>query len=249
MSAIARFLVEFEPSPAPPHGPTPAVFLPAPSASADDGDTIEGLDDDGFGLVSEPGTDDLEQDDGFGVGSTDTALAEPSWADPSAADTSAAEAVAAAEAGFSERILALEEDHARARAEDRTRWTQGEGSTLAEGFRKATAEMEERLIDAVAAVLEPLMADVVKSAALRELRQAIVTLTTGGSSAKIEVTGPEDLVEALRSAFGAAGGDMSGMTFAPSQDAEVTVTADNSTIRTRLAEWAASFEGSLGSDA
>ena len=93
------------------------------------------------------------------------------------------------------------------------------------------------------------MTDVVKSVALRDLRQAIVTLTTGGSTAKIEVAGPEDLVEALRSALGAAGGDTSGIAFVPSQDAEVTVTADNSTIRTRLAEWGASFEGSLGSDA
>ena len=93
------------------------------------------------------------------------------------------------------------------------------------------------------------MADVAKSAALRELRQAIATLTTGGSAAKIEVNGPEDLVEALRSALGEAGGESSVITFVPSQDAEVTVTADNSTIRTRLAEWAAIFEGSLGSDA
>ncbi len=93
------------------------------------------------------------------------------------------------------------------------------------------------------------MADVVKAAALRELRQAIATLTAGGSTAKIEVAGPEDLVEALRTALDAAGSDTSGMAFAPSQEAEVTVTADNSTIRTRLAEWAACFEGSLGSDA
>ena len=243
MSAIARFLVEFEPSPATPHGPTPALSLPASSESLGDGDAIEGFDDDVFGMASEPDTGDVEPGEGFEIASIDTALAEPSTEEAVAA------AVAIAEAGFSERIATLEEDHARARADDRIRWTQEEGTALAEGFRKATAEIEEHVIDAVAAVLEHLMADVAKSAALRELRQAIATLITGGSAAKIEVNGPEDLVEALRSALGEAGGESSAITFLPSQDAEVTVTADNSTIRTRLAEWAAIFEGSLGSDA
>ena len=247
MSAISRFLVEFEPSPTPSQWSTPALPPSAPFVSLDDGDPTEGLDD-VFGMSSEPGTDDLEQDGAFGIASEDAAPAEPSLADTSVAEAIAA-ALASAEAGFSERIAMLEEEHARARADDRIRWTQDEASALAEGFRKATGEIEEHLIDAVAAVLQPLMADVVKSLALRELRQTIATLTAGGSTAKIEVTGPEDLVDALRTKLDAAGSDTSGMTFAPSADAEVTVTADNSTIRTRLAEWAASFESSLGSDA
>ena len=248
MSAIARFLVEFEPSPAPSHWPTPALPLPAPAGSLDDDDAIEGRDDDVFGMASEPDTGDVDEEEGFGIAPTDTAPADSGFAETSAAEAVAA-ALATAEADFSERIATLEQDHARARAEDRIRWAQEEGSVLAEGFRKATAEIEAHLIDAVAAVLEPLMAHVAKSVALRELRQSIATLTTGGSTAKVEVSGPEDLVEALRAALGEAGDETSGITFVLSQDAELTVTADNSTIRTRLAEWAASFEGSLGSDA
>ncbi len=249
MSAIARFLVEFEPSPAPSSWSTPAFSLSAPAVSLDDGEAIEGLDDDAFGMASGSGIDDLDQDGGFGIASDDdAALAAPSGDDASVAEA-VATAVATAEAGFNERIASLEAEHARARAEDRVRWTQDESSALAEEFRKASSEIEEHLIAAVAAVLQPLVADVVKSAALRDLRHAIATLTTGGSTAKIDVAGPEDLVEALRAALDLAGSDTSSMTFAPSPEAEVTVTADNSTIRTRLAEWAASFEGSLGSDA
>ena len=244
MSAIARFLVEFEPSPF----PSPALPLPAPLMSLDDGTAIEGLDDDLFGMGSVPEPGDLEQDAGSGVAAADIALAEPAWPDTSVAEAVEA-ALATAEAGFSARIATLEEEHARARADDRTRWVVVEGWTLAEGFRKATAEIEDHICDAVAAVLEPLMADVLKGAALHDLRRTIATLTASGSTARIEVTGPEDLLEAIRTALEGGGGDPTGMTFAPSQDAEVTVTADNSTIRTRLAEWADCFKASLGGDA
>ena len=98
MSAIARFLVEFEPSPATPHGPTPALSLPASSESLGDGDAIEGFDDDVFGMASEPDTGDVEPGEGFEIASIDTALAEPSTEEAVAA------AVTIAEAGFSERI-------------------------------------------------------------------------------------------------------------------------------------------------
>ena len=121
MSAIARFLVEFEPSPTASPWPTPAVPFPAPSGSLDDGGAIEDCGDDIFGMASGPDTGDLEQDDGFGVASAETAPAEPSVAEASAAEAVAA-ALATAEAGFSERIATLEQDHARARAEDRIRW-------------------------------------------------------------------------------------------------------------------------------
>ena len=242
MSAIARFLVEFEPSPL----LSPSVPLSTPFASLDDATAIEGLDD-VFGLASEPETGGFEQDGACGVAAAEIALPEPVPPDASLADAVAA-AVANAEAGFSERIATIEEEHARARAEDRARWVRAEGSALAEGFRKATAEIEEHIGEAVAAVLEPLVAGVLKGAALRELRQAIATLATSGASAKLEVSGPEDLVEAVRAVIDVDGGDTSGMTFTPSEEAEVTVTADNSTIRTRLAEWAACFEGSLGGD-
>ncbi len=244
MSAIARFLVEFEPT----RFASPAPLLPAPFATQDDGTGIGSLDDDVFGVGSEPEAGDLEQDPGFGVAATDVALPEPDLADASVAEAVEA-ALADAEAAFSARIATLEEEHARTRAEDRSLWVHVEGSALAEGFRKATAEIEDHICDAVAAVLEPLMAGVLKGAALHELRQAIATLTASGSTAKIEVTGPEDLVQAIRTSLDAAGGDPPGMAFTPSQDAEVTVTADNSTIRTRLAEWALCFEGSLGGDA
>ena len=244
MSAIARFLVEFEPSPL----PSPAPSLPAPFASPDDGIAIEELDDDAFGLGSEPNTGDLDQDVGFGGAASDVAVPEPALADTSVAEAVEA-ALAIAEAGFSARIATLEEEHARMRAEDRTLWVETEAAALAEGFRKATAEIEEHICDAVAEVLEPLMAGVCKSAALHELRQAIATLTASGSTAKIEVAGPEDLVQAIRTSLDATEGELPGMAFTPSQDAEVTVTADNSTIRTRLAAWALCFKGSLGEDA
>ncbi len=111
MSAIARFLVEFEPSPA----ASPGRRLPSPSPSRRiDGDAIEDLDDDAFGWRSGAGTSTSNRTTGSG-----SPRATPRW--PTGGDVGR-EAVAPAggrRAAFSERIATLEEEHARTRAEDR----------------------------------------------------------------------------------------------------------------------------------
>ncbi len=86
MSAIARFLVEFEPSPAASPWPTPSVALSVPPL---DGDPVEDLDRVGFGGDPDPVV--LEPDEPFDLAASDPALA----------DEAIAEAVAAAEAAFS----------------------------------------------------------------------------------------------------------------------------------------------------
>ncbi len=209
MSAIARFLVEFEPSPAASPGRRLSVALCVAGSTA---------------IRSRISTGRLRLAIGAGTstsnrtarsGSPRRSRPEPSGRRRRSRKRSRP----AAEAAFSERIATLEEEHARARADDRARWVQDRRfRPWPRGSGRPTAEIEDHIGDAVAAVLEPLMADVVKGAALRELRQTIATLTAGGSTAKIEVTGPEDLVEAVRTSLDAAGADTSGMAFASSQE-------------------------------
>ena len=93
------------------------------------------------------------------------------------------------------------------------------------------------------------MSDAGKSLALRQLREAIASLTSGSTSTRLAVCGPEDLVTALRTALEAAGNDTSAMSFDSADEVEVTVTADSSTVRTRLADWATIVGRSLGDDA
>ena len=100
MSAIARFLVEFDPTPLPMGGGAPAV----PSLFAVAGDAFEAtesLEEDLLGLAPEQGLDDtpLGDDDDVDVAVLETASDETGIASTEAVSA----AIAAAEAGFAER--------------------------------------------------------------------------------------------------------------------------------------------------
>ena len=156
------------------------------------------------------------------------------------------EAVAAAlgDAGSAHalELVDLAARHAAEVAAMRARWAAEEGAALAEGFRAAVAVLGETLGDAAASALEPLLGDAARALAVDGLRAAVADLVLAGAGGTIAVSGPADLLDALRAALGAAGVGIDGMGFTASDAAEVSVEADNSRIETRLG----AFAGALG---
>ncbi len=102
------------------------------------------------------------------------------------------------------------------------------------------------LAEAAAAVLEPFLDEAARASAIADLRSAINSLAVGGSGAAIAVSGPQDLLDALRKALDAAGSDMQRMSFTASDACDITVVSDSSTIRTRLGDWARTLQDCLG---
>ena len=84
-----------------------------------------------------------------------------------------AAALAEAEAAHAAALAAAAERHAADLAEARLRWAADEGRSLAEGFRAAIAALEEALAEGAGAVLEPLIGEALRVAAVAELRRAI----------------------------------------------------------------------------
>ncbi len=241
MSALHRFLVEFDlDRPELPRGAWPLLgreALPTvvepdggvdgdPDVEADfDADIDAGFDAGlGMGLGTDPG---MELAPPLLLLADVDPMAEPVGEAP----PGAGEALSAALADLAER-------HAAEIAELRAVWTAEQAIVLADGFRTALQAVEDGLAEAAGAVLEPLIGPALRVAAVADLRTAIGDLVLSGTGGRLAVAGPADLLDAVAAALGEAGVDASGLDFTPSEAVEVSVTADNSAIETRLGAWA-----------
>ena len=229
MSALHRFLVDFDVAPA--ARSRTAWSLPVPDPAHFAMGPGEGIDPFDFG-GDEPG--------GAPSPADLAVVSEDRIAEAVAAALADAEALPAA------ALAAAAEQHAADLAEARLRWVADEGQVLATGFKAAVAALEEALAEGAGTVLEPLIGETLRVAAVAELRQAIGDLVLSGTGGRIAVTGPEDLLDAVRAALAGAGTDSGGLDFSAAETAEVTITCDTSTIETRLGAWGRTLQRRLG---
>ncbi len=222
-SALRRFLVDFDALPSAPgrtaNGSPP--WLPIGGA-VPDFVVFEGLE----GGAPEPAS-------GTDPGSRSMAEA-------------VAAALAEAEARHAAERTALETGFVERLAAERAAWVEHEAAALARALRDGYGVLEEVLAEAATAVLEPFLDEAARASAIVDLRSAISSLAVGGSGAVIAVSGPQDLLDALRKALDAAGSDMQRMSFTASDACDITVVSDSSTIRTRLGDWTRTLQDCLG---
>ena len=146
--------------------------------------------------------------------------------------------VASAEALVAIRAAALESRHAEHLAAERQRWAEAQGATLAKSLEDGLAQLEHKLANALAEILEPFVRASLRTKAVAELRDALETLLANGTGAAITVSGPADIVESLRTAF--AGKATLNVLAADSP--EVTVLAGDTVIRSQLQAWASGLK-------
>ncbi|QTL04331.1 hypothetical protein J5J86_03010 [Aquabacter sp. L1I39] len=137
-------------------------------------------------------------------------------------------AIAALEAARAQDQSAAESRIAAVRAD----WTAEQADRLADGFRSALDGFGTQLSDALAPILAPFVTERVRDQALRELDSLVKHQMALGSGA-IQITGPQDLLDALGTRLGAA----SGITFTPGNTPEVRIEADGAVIETQLQAW------------
>lgn len=220
MRPIGHFLAEFRPEGAASPPPAALLSLDGPEPAAD-----------AFGLPDpDPwpieAADTLEEPDLVPVAGLLEAPTEP------APDLEAA-------------LAARDAAHEAALAEARARWAAEEGATLAERLAAAFAGLEARLADALAPILEPFLAHGARVKALEQLHGTLGTLLGGGETRPVAVSGPADLVAALRDSFG----DRPGVSFTEADLPDVTVTLGDTRIRSQLRAWARKLDTALGATA
>jgi hypothetical protein len=136
----------------------------------------------------------------------------------------------------------LTQERARFQVElnrERSKWVAQQAEAIAIGISEAFAAIEERLSSQIANIIRPFVTDAFRSQALQETQAALKVLLSGTRDAVIRISGPEDLLRALKSRLGEEG---AAIEFRPSDDAEVAVVASDTSIQTRLGVWKSRLE-------
>lgn len=134
------------------------------------------------------------------------------------------------EARHQAEIEALKAAHEDALAAARAEWAASEGERLAGAFDAALAEMRNTIDTTLATVLRPLLAAAVVTRVKTELIETIDKLIGDSAQPSLRVRAPEDLLAVLKSARPDAP-----IAWVCGSSVEVTITADGSTVESKLA--------------
>ncbi len=140
---------------------------------------------------------------------------------------------------LAEALARADEQHAAERA----RWTCEEAGALAAHLTSAVEALEARIAEAVGRVLTPFVTDELRSSSVEALAESIGTLLSGASRPTLRVSGPEDLLSALRERLGAMADTVE---WQPNGQVDVTVSADDSVIETEIQGWIERIAGAKG---
>jgi hypothetical protein len=125
---------------------------------------------------------------------------------------------------------AVEAEVARAR----TKWLAEQGDILAAAHRAAFDSFETRCAQAVANILRPFATHLLIGRVTEALVENLEVLFAGASHASFEISGPAELLDALREKF--ASRDIA-VLYRPNERIDVRVAAGDTIIETQLGAW------------
>jgi hypothetical protein len=123
-------------------------------------------------------------------------------------------------------------------AAERQKWSADQGRRLGEALAKAMQDIEQRIADQVARVLKPFVSERIKKKASEELALCLNGMLAKGEYAKVTISGPGDLLSAVEAKLGT----FDGISFVTTEGVDVTVSADETIVETRIGAWAEAIE-------
>lgn len=146
---------------------------------------------------------------------------------------------AAAEDEFGARLEAQREEFAQRLTSERQAWAAQEGEALAERMLAAMHDLEARIGESAARILHPFLTAQLRCHAVAELAALIQTAVSKDRNAALAVSGPDDLIGALREKL--AGATIN-VTFSTGDAPDVQVTLNHTILQTRLEAWMARIQ-------
>ncbi|MGI6245353.1 MAG: hypothetical protein ACOYJQ_06265 [Pseudochelatococcus sp.] len=136
--------------------------------------------------------------------------------------------------------------HAEQLAQARARWAADEAGVLAERLRATLGEIENGLCETVTRIFTPFLTAAVREKAIAGLRESVLTLLDDASHATIAISGPGDLIDALREAIAASVPErVQRIAFATADGPDVRVVAGDIVCATQLEAWNRLIENAL----
>jgi hypothetical protein len=180
----------------------------------------------------------LQRRDAASLAEADDAAARIDAAHASGFESGKAAAMAALEARLEDERASF----ARQLASARQAWVAEEGAKLAQRLSAGLGELEARIADTTARVLEPFLEAELRRQAIAALRAELEAVLSREPGIEVGVTGPEDLLQALRDGLA---GRACAATYRPSDALDVRIVAGQTVLETRLAAWVAGIEEAL----
>jgi hypothetical protein len=157
-----------------------------------------------------------------------------------------ADGEAAARAALETMLAGLRETHARELVAAREAWVRAEADELARQLASGLEDIEMRIADTTARVLAPLLRAEVAKQAIADLHCELSQLLASGTEVSLTISGPEDLLEALRGRLvDQLAGKAASVGYRTSDGPDVRVVAGQTVLETRLGAWAAKIEEAL----
>jgi hypothetical protein len=147
---------------------------------------------------------------------------------------------AAAKAVLEARHAEDRETWARKLEAERQAWVRAEGEMLAQRLAAGLAEIETRVAQATARVLEPFLRAELRRQVIADLQAQLETLLARDAGISVTIAGPADLLEQLRERLaGRLAGNAGEVTYLPNGEPDVRIIAGRTILETRLGAWAA----------
>ncbi len=150
------------------------------------------------------------------------------------------EGKAAAEAEAETRLAEQKAELEQSLAAAREAWCREEGERLVAQLAAAMDQLEERIATAAEQVLRPLLSLAVRDRAVADLRTTLHEMISSNPEIVLEISGPEDLLEAVRASLS---GSVAAVSYVTTEGLDVQIKAGGAVIETRIAAWLHEIEG------
>lgn len=143
------------------------------------------------------------------------------------------EGEAAARAEFEAQRAQDEERFAQRLVAERAAWCAAQSEPLSAAMRDGLAALEAALCEQLARIVGPFLKDAVRQGAMAELETLMVPLLAREDRPVLKVSGPADLIDALRIRLGDPGACL----FEPADMPDVRVVAGETVLETQISAW------------
>lgn len=151
-----------------------------------------------------------------------------------------ADAAAAAASRLETEIAAMRAQADDALAIARGQWSSEESKAIAALLDQGLADIEVRIAEKTARALRPFLRDRVREQAIAALCETLARMLHGRKTVTLEMSGPQDLVDAVMRRLNAEGGQRA-ISINVTDGTDIRVVCDETTIETQISLWAESL--------